>query len=106
MTLMLVTEPLVFGDGGKVIYIKTNSTKMNIYRGKIVQMVLGWIWITLKDGTKTHQFKVNSNTEVVDGKEVFLADLKIGQEVTVIAQGDLALVISSGEVKEKSVEVY
>ncbi|HHX50338.1 MAG TPA: S-layer homology domain-containing protein, partial [Clostridia bacterium] len=98
---------LVFGDGGKVIYIKANSTKdEQIYRGKIVQMVLGLdAGITLKDGTKTHQFKVNSNTEVeVDGKEVFLADLKIGQEVTVIAQGDLALVISSGKVKEKSVE--
>lgn len=98
---------LVFGDGGRVVYIKAYSSKEEqAYRGQIIQMVLGLdASITIDDGKKTKKFKVNPDTEVeVDGKEVFFTDLQIGQEVTVIAQGDLALVISSAETREKSVK--
>lgn len=101
---------LIFGDDGKVAYIKASTASEEIsYEGTIKQIVLGSDQqITIESNGKMHTFKINDDTEIeVDGDEVFFSELEIDQEVTVEAKGDTAIEIEAESLnKDEDEEEY
>lgn len=101
---------LILDEDSKVIFIKVITTEHETsFEGKITQIVLGTApTITIKEDNKEYTFKVDNSTEIeIDGNEIFLTKLEIGNEVTIKAKDDLALeiIVETEEVREYEGEI-